>query len=672
MRLLKRLAFVLLILAVALGVGIVVVGTMVTPKLSDVEAPHAPVVTVEDAPVREAARKVVTVRDDATSSGTVIVQDPGMEDWRAGEVVWSGTVTDNTSGQPIAGASVELLRRGFDFDNMRTESGPKAAVKTDAEGRYEITVNPALDKTLLLAPYSLQATAEGHQAAAHNSYYEMESAQVDFSLRPGGSIAGRVQDERGAPIRDVIVGSATLFPSDGTPDDYKSLPRYMTVTSADGRFELRGLHGGAMYHVPARARGYAATYSPETKVGEQNLIIVMKPSNVGIDATVRTADGRPVANATVWAYAQWEQGISRNDGTGPPSARAKTDEKGQCALDGIAPTVQYRVECVTEATTTEPGQRVGAHDVTVMGGSRQRVEFSLKPVTVASGIFVDADSGAPIAGVGVSSEYYENVSVNSMTEVRRRVNETLARPEVITGADGRFAIPTATSQFFCRIPADYLNGDENISLGQCSFAGDGTNLQFKLKRAVTVPILVLAQDNLTPSPGVAVSWYDRDRNNSYTDLVRTDANGRCEMPASPGAHYSIRAYSKEGWAYIASSDPIAAAPTELRMTLLPFATISGRITLAGQPFPNLRVNANAPSFSSTEASTAADGTYTLEIAPSGPVSVYCSGWAAYADTVQYPPPYTLRPGEIFREANIDISPRGPILSLIKVLKEAFQ
>lgn len=161
-------------------------------------------------------------------------------------VTLRGHVVDAATGTPIAGAEVGL---GWTF-RRRTE--------TDAQGQYQM-------RGFAREGYDICVRAEGFgRARKMLGAAEGGAVVVDFALRPGRRVVGRVVDPEGAPCPEVYVAAAATVLTNGLGDtDWRA-----ARTAVDGRFELTDLaperghtlflkrdgFATVAYALPARAR----------------------------------------------------------------------------------------------------------------------------------------------------------------------------------------------------------------------------------------------------------------------------------------------------------------------------------------------------------------------------------------------------------------------------------
>ena len=150
----------------------------------------------------------------------------------------TGTVTDEATGAPIAGATVTVDVGG----QVRT-------TVTGADGTYAFASLP-------VGSYDITAGAFGYatETVEDVAVTEGTATVVDFALAPvpSGAVSGRVIDDAGNPVAGAVV---TIV---GTP-----IPP--AVTDQDGVFEFPSVPAGS-YTITVRAGGCLADWSDQIEV----------------------------------------------------------------------------------------------------------------------------------------------------------------------------------------------------------------------------------------------------------------------------------------------------------------------------------------------------------------------------------------------------------------------
>lgn len=222
-----------------------------------------------------------------------------------------GTVSD-ASGGPVSGARLERLALAGSFG---VPGG--AGVETDAEGSYELCLEPSWPTWL-----AVEVSADGYGAIVYNGKV-FGRVQLDFELVPAAAIVGRVvHDETDEPVP-----MAHVFVPRG-PWSIEQTAWRGTFADAQGRFRIDGLAPGR-HVVLARAdgmvlatRGITVDVEAGETTGDVEIRMVAGSRIRGI---VREA-GKPVAGARVR--------IANIDGSrGARSAVSQAD--GSFSLDEV-------------------------------------------------------------------------------------------------------------------------------------------------------------------------------------------------------------------------------------------------------------------------------------------------------------------------------------------------
>jgi|GEM_PF-1013610 len=261
----------------------------------------------------------------------------------------TGTVTDD-SGNPIAGAYVELYGSPFNWDVSRS------LVMTGEDGTYRIGYTPG--------SYTVQFNATdfnddldwtpdvNYLAAAYHGGEVLTLAagetlaEIDGRLTPGGVISGRITDLSGNPLSYAVAyayaGDAVQAAGD--------------VCDADGHFEIDRLRAGN-YAVRFRAPGgspLATEWHSEAAQFADAMPVAVAAGETtgGIDAVLGTAgaiagritdeEDNPIAGVQVTAY----------DPAGMALQSATTNADGNYSV-GRLPTGTFKI--LFNASTAESG-----------------------------------------------------------------------------------------------------------------------------------------------------------------------------------------------------------------------------------------------------------------------------------------------------------------------------
>jgi len=240
-------------------------------------------------------------------------QPPAADVEKPGTATLRGHVMAADTGRPLRKAQVRIVAG---------EIRENRAVTTDDGGRYEF-------KEVKAGRYTISATKSSYVALSYGQTKPLEAGKpldikdgqtverLDFSLPLAGVITGRILDEFGEPLSDVMVapmryqfmqGKRTLVPAGRTAS-----------TDDNGEFRLFGVMPG-QYYLQASWRtnnpfgpgadapvAYAPMFFPGVleageaqrftiEIGQQlnDLSMTLRPTKAArVSGTILTSDGRP-------------------------------------------------------------------------------------------------------------------------------------------------------------------------------------------------------------------------------------------------------------------------------------------------------------------------------------------------------------------------------------------
>lgn len=255
--------------------------------------------------------------------------------------VLRGTIRRN--GVPVPYARVDI-------------SGPsRAGVTADAAGRYEVRG---------LEPGTYGYYCDDRRLGAMSTKRRAlelgpgEAREYDIELEFGGTIAGQVVDERGAPVASVDV--AFQGP----------LTRSHCVTNAAGAFTCSGLAGGT--YTPTVAPGSGASHAfrfvdapPKPQLRDGNARIdgvrlIVNPTLLAIEGAVVDAFGAPVPDVAVRAF-----GIDRRHDGSFRTPSTITDDDGKFRIAALS-AGDYYVEVESGQQATRRAITAGATNVVLV------------------------------------------------------------------------------------------------------------------------------------------------------------------------------------------------------------------------------------------------------------------------------------------------------------------
>lgn len=374
------------------------------------------------------------------------MQMPGMgpRQVKTGTGRIKGQVAATDTGAPIRRAQVRV-------------SGPDIGTKTamtDAEGRYEFRELPA-------GRFTLMATKAGYVNVQYGQTRPFESGRpieladkqeldkADISMPRGSVISGRIVDEFGEPLADVMVsalrqtwsgGRRRLVPAGGRVAQTNDLGQFRMYGLPPGEYyvtaTLRGVEtlmmdmapgaGGPVGSTPAS--GYAPTYFPGTSsaaeaqkitlvVGQeaQGTEFALTPVKLArITGTVVNSEGKPVEGAMITAVPATR---GTDVGMFMMGGGARSSKDGAFTLSGVTPgdyTLQARS---IQTITSGDGDRM-VFTATMGPGGGDDSEFASVPVSVAGedlpGLVIVTAKGGTAAG----KVTFEGAKPTSLTGIR--------------------------------------------------------------------------------------------------------------------------------------------------------------------------------------------------------------------------------------------------------------
>jgi protocatechuate 3,4-dioxygenase beta subunit len=315
--------------------------------------------------------------------------------------VISGRVLRQPEKVPFPGALVWLA------------ADPAAALRADAKGTYALTNNQT-------GPGSVLAAAPDYLLAGGGFEVDREArgegALPDVELSPMGVVEGRVVDPEGRPLPEAEV-EASRKP--GEPElPFSSAWVGQTLTSATGRFRLRGLLAGTKYDLTARKEGFAPasivvmTAPPRAVVPVE---VVLKKGRI-LSGRIVDEEGRPVNGVDVRVNPGQKSVQTRESGTFDLLDLPGGIYDLSAYRQGFSPLVVPRVDFPEEKGFLDLGT------------------LTLRKAAVLEGRVTDPN-GKPIAGVQLGTTALVAVILEHASPDARK-NQGFA----VTDAEGRFRI----------------------------------------------------------------------------------------------------------------------------------------------------------------------------------------------------------------------------------------
>ena len=315
-------------------------------------------------------------------------------------VLVHGKVTEEGSGNPVAGATVEFCARG-----QRNSAGQDASIiiETAADGSFGLGVKPAPGYLMIRSPSDVYVLQEigyrmiqegepgGIRMYAHaHRLLDLkpgdDSEEVNIVLRRGATAAGEVVAPDGQPMHDALIWSRVIL--DQRPAALRSWDGQIHVRAHNGHFEIHGLDPDGEVPVvfldPSRKLGAVVSVSGKSAAGRP-LNVRLEPCGAARARFVNPG-GKPVTGSlpreTVVmvvtpgpTYSQVKE----------PAGKLTADERDLSQID----TVNYQPNMVADAQgrltlpVLIPGATYRVIDSTTIvrgqTGPQIRKEFTVKP-----------------------------------------------------------------------------------------------------------------------------------------------------------------------------------------------------------------------------------------------------------------------------------------------------
>ena len=602
-----------------------------------------------------------------------------------------GTVLDTTSGAPVGSATVEARQ---ETRGVALQWDPDAGVvraTTDAKGRYRL-------EGLAAGLYSLTAFARGAGRAERRSVPAGKPA--DLLLRPGGSVTGAVTDPKGKPVAGSLVrlhplmafgARPTMLVSTDAqgafavygvaPGQYQAVahhPDFAPAVSdpfaverdAEARallvlFPAATVHGRLLGTADRPARGRVVVReiagAPAPDVLEADLA-----AEAGEDGVfrLRVGPGSYVAEARAPGYALRRidldvpaagEGVDLGDVALEVgiTIRGRVRDAGGHAVEGAEvngysqenPTQPLTARAEADGTYVMAGLGPGLYDLSAtapgMGMARRKadagaagVDFVLAPAGSITGTVVD-EGGKPVDGFRVSARPTGRQATSG------------GRSDTFGAADGRFSLEDVSEGEYVldvnapdRAPAAV----SGIKVAAGRTADVGT---VRLSAGGTVRGLVVDAAS-APVMGASVTVSGPGRGFMRPTVpATTDPGGAFELRGvEPGTVQVMASHPSYATASVAGIevDPTR-GPAEVRVVLSQGGRIEGHVRARDGALPAGAVvtvrsvrpgvtwfGPNGPALEPV----GADGAFTMEHVPTGPVSVVLMSGAAgqYRSTSQ--------------------------------------
>ena len=223
-----------------------------------------------------------------------VLGEPIQEDWTfTAQGVLSGVITDAQTGEPVAGANVELVGNPYNADT--DEHGCYCVEEVKYSGNYKLRIR---SKTHL----GLGDWADLPVAVLARDKHEIKH----FSLQPGCAVDVKVVDEQGQPIAGVTLTASWLGAEQGD--------RPNRIDLCEAQTDRRGhVTIGAVepFEVPYRIIACHEDYAPGhidvtlTDPDATERVQIVLERGVDVQGYAEGSDGLPAEGARICAEPDW-------------------------------------------------------------------------------------------------------------------------------------------------------------------------------------------------------------------------------------------------------------------------------------------------------------------------------------------------------------------------------
>jgi ELWxxDGT repeat protein len=592
---------------------------------------------------------------------------------KAGSI--SGTVRRAANGDP-AGAVLVIVRdsAGNFVTQVNTNNSGRYVATGLTTGSYTVETR-ALNFARLWVDQVYRdrnCPATGCQGTAGDPVSVttgVETANIDFSLHEGGTIAGTVRD---ASDHTPLQGHSVYFFRVGSTSSSAS-----SYTDTNGAYLSPQLLPGSYYVRAGGGSGYDSVIYPDVACTGECLpsagtpvVVAMDGATTGIDVgltqqkarlrgIVRDRNGAPLAKARV--------GLVNHDGdyVGSGDGSYETGTDGRFVIFNIPPGTHYlfahdelypNVDCAA----LNDCNVAGATPLVLSAGQTGTVEMqSRSERTTISGRILDAVTGQPISyGIGSPGATLYNSSAQSQIS-NSGAGYTLT---VISRETTFYVAATAYGYHEVAYPNVRRNCQPYVACPMPAgatplSAGTHTNIDLSLPRRGEIAGKVVDAETGLPIQHVNIRF--RKHPTGETGNSFTASDGTYRWPFADGSYTmwaegnSYRSQVHAGRNCVTTCDPAtgdlvtvadgAVATVDFRLDPSPlYGRITGRVLddATGAPIANAYISARNPNGSFLDARTDANGNYTLsklDSTYSGTISgqyrMYASAGAPYFITL---------------------------------------
>jgi hypothetical protein len=372
----------------------------------------------------------------------------GREERLAIDVPSTGAIegiVEDDAHNPVA--DVRVFVSGPGFGGTRSLDDGTFSLTGLAPGEYEITAtdrSPRPDAPQAAPPPTVKVTVA-----------PPEHAKVTLTVGShSGAIEGRVIDGTGQPVTDAFIDFVPAGTGSGVPRYAGGSGHAPIVTDTEGRFTIDGLAADGTYDLRASRKGGGEANAASVAAGTRGLDL--KLSDGGSIAGTLTSQGAPVERFTLHVREQ-KSAFGREE--------LFFHAQGIFALHDL-PAGTYEVEADT------PGGAVSTEVTLAEGEQKSGIALALALRGAVDGVIVDAETGAPIAGVllGVAGTSSVDLVTGDGRSRRSGPDGHFHLEGVLAGAWTLAASPTDPAHVMATVPIVVQDGGGTTDVGAVRLA----------------------------------------------------------------------------------------------------------------------------------------------------------------------------------------------------------
>lgn len=253
-----------------------------------------------------------SLSDSTRQSFDIVVPDLPVyrKDLEVAATGISGLIVADESNRPLPGArvSVDAVDEQITVDifNRAADARRVAEVFADETGRYRVRGLENGEYRVIAGGPSFFGLGGGNYARSRPRLVNVAEGRllesVDFRLRPGGTLLGRVTRASGSSSAQGVPGISLFFLGTAEQDESRS-PFSETLTDDAGRFRAEGLKPGT-YTVVAKGTGYAPAIRSNVPVRPGNETRIDMSLTGGAEVSVRLVGGagEPLSGAALQLF----------------------------------------------------------------------------------------------------------------------------------------------------------------------------------------------------------------------------------------------------------------------------------------------------------------------------------------------------------------------------------